>query len=130
MNQFEWRRIIFDGLMVIVNEESSLASPEESIAMIDGEEGSATFGGDHVVVNKEDVSVVKPAAEIVNGEAVAAAQSEYSVVVTVAVVFGAILSASVEVIGAPVGVTFDGNVALVNDQPVIATPEGSRVVID
>ena len=40
------------------------------------------------------------------------------------------MSASVEVIGAPVGVTFDGNVALVNGQPVIVTPEGSSVVID
>ena len=35
-----------------------------------------TFDGDHVVVNEEAVSVVQPAAEIVNGEAVAAAQSE------------------------------------------------------
>ena len=44
--------------------------------MIDGEEGSATFNGDHVVVNGEAVSVTQPAAEIVNGEAVSAFQSE------------------------------------------------------
>ena len=44
--------------------------------MIDGEEGSATFDGDHAVMNGEAVSVTQPAAEIVNGEAVSAVQSE------------------------------------------------------
>ena len=44
--------------------------------MIDGEEGSATFNGDHVVVNGEAVSVTQPTAEVVNREAVSAVQSE------------------------------------------------------
>ena len=42
----------------------------------------------------------------------------------------AILPASVEVNGVPVDVTFDGTVALVNFQPMIATEEGSTVEID
>jgi len=42
----------------------------------------------------------------------------------------AIFPASVELNGAPVGVTFDGTVALTNGQPVIFTPYGSIVVIE
>ena len=40
------------------------------------------------------------------------------------------MSANFQVNGALVDVTFDGTVALVNGQLVIATPEGSSVVID
>ena len=89
-----------------MNGEIGSESLEGSIAMFDGEEGSATFDGDYVVANGEGVSVTQIAAEMVNGEAVSSFQSELFVVVTVAVVSGAILSAGVEVIGAPVGVIF------------------------
>ena len=40
------------------------------------------------------------------------------------------MPASVEVNGESVGVTFDGTVALVNGQPVIATAEGSTIEIN
>ena len=40
------------------------------------------------------------------------------------------MPANFQVNGALVGVTFDGTVALMNGQSVIATPEGSSVAID
>ena len=98
--------------------------------MTDGEEGSATFDGDHIVANGEGLSVTQPAAKIANGKTVSSVQSELSVVVTVAVISRVILSVSVEAIVAQIGEIFDGTVYLVNSQPVIATPEDSSVVID
>merc|ERR1712151_1361586 len=103
--------------------------------------GSVTFEGDEVIVNGEAVSEAKPAAAVVSGEAVAEAASASAPASSASdetveepasegVAAEAIIPASVEVNGAPVGVTFDGTVALVNGQPVIATEEGSTVVID
>merc|ERR1712151_1184763 len=106
---------------------------------IDEEEVSVTFEGDEVIVNGEAVSEAKPAAAVVSGEAVAEAASAPASSASdetaeepasEGVAAEAIIPASVEVNGAPVGVTFDGTVALVNGQPVIATEEGSTVVID
>ena len=68
--------VIFDGLTAIMNGEIIPASPEGSTVMIDGDEVSVTFDRDHAAVHREDVSVAQPASEIVNGEAVAAAESE------------------------------------------------------
>ena len=120
--------VIFDGLVIIANGEIGSGPTEGYILMTDGEVGSATFDGDHVVANGEGAPVTQPGAKISNGKTVSSVQSELSV--TVAVISRAILSVSVEAIVARNGEIFDGIVYLVNNQPVIATPEDSSVVFD
>ena len=68
--------VIFDGLMAIMHGEIVPASPEGSTVMIDGDEVSMTFDRDHAAVHREDVSAAQPASEIVDGKAVAGAESE------------------------------------------------------
>ena len=108
-----------------------------NLMMIYGQELSVTFDGDAVIVNGEAVSEAVPAAAVANGKAGVASASESAGLAetveeafTAEVLSEAILLASVEVNGAQVDVTFDETVALVNRQPVIATPEDSIVVID
>jgi len=112
--------VIFDGSTAIMNGEVVTASAEGSTVMIDGEEVSVTFDGDNVIVNVKAVSEAVPAAAVSNGEAVVASASESAgleetvgEVFTAEVLSEAIFPASVELNGAPVGVTFDGTVALV-----------------
>ena len=112
--------MIFDGSTAILNGEVVTSSAEGSTVMIDGEEVSVTFDGDNVIVNVNAVSEAVPAAAIFNGEAVIASTSESSgveetvgEVFTAEVLSEAIFLARFELNGAPVGVTFDGTVALV-----------------